>query len=210
MISKEERFEEFFASIRQRNKSPESYSINEIQLLVTNILEMVEYNKYGDESTIPIVKIVHSFGIKLFKSDLKYDIIGRLYVNGITNERFYGKGNKVIACNLNMPYYNQRVEIVYEFAYFLFEYIGSEEEFNENVLFCNEHTYNVPCKKEKQIVDFQNELLMPEKLFIKEHDRAVDIDNRFIFVKKYLSRFFQVPEKLIIRRNAQLHRKYGT
>ena len=45
---------------------------------------------------------------------------------------------------------------------------------------------------------------MPTDMFIKQHDIAVEEDNRRLFVIMYLSRYFEVPEYFVERRIYEL------
>jgi len=104
----------------------------------------------------------------------------------------------IVDKNDSLP--QQRFVIAHELGHYLFEYIGSQCACQKEAYICPYLKDNHSGKSEQRANRFAASLLMPKNMFINEHDHAVDIDHRKVYVIKYLSQLFQVEEASIIKR----------
>ena len=187
----------------KRNENKYDYSIEEIKNIVDDILKLDKY--YNRNCATPIVKIVNKFGIGAYKVDLNKEISGKLFVNGTTKE-LYNTDSVILVNNKDKIYY-QRFIVAYQLACFLFEYIGSNSDKDNRILFSDEYILNRPSLRNEGIkYRFATEILMPERMFCKQYIIAnqecyyTNRETRNMFIIKYLSQFFEVETKLVIKR----------
>lgn len=191
------RFKELIAEIAQKKKNDYSFSMLEIDEIAEKVRNIVMGNNRKDPT--PIVKIAEFFDFAVFQSkNLNSKHSGNIHINDETCKSINKETVIIVDKNDSLP--QQRFVIAHELGHYLFDYIGSEYD-------CSKKAYSCPYLKDnhseeaEQIANrFAASLLMPKNMFIKEHDAAVDIDCRKIYVIKYLSQLFQVEEASIVKR----------
>ncbi len=147
----------------------------------------------------PIVKITEAFGIPVYRTkNINVKHSGNIHIVDDKCEKV-GK-EKIILVDAEDVLPQQRFVIAHELGHYLFDYIGSDFQRYNQPFTCPYLKDNHEGKNEKIANRFATSLLMPAQLFIKEHNNAVDTDDRKIYVIKYLSRLFQVKEDSIIKR----------
>lgn len=191
------RFERLITEITQKRKNNYPFSVLEIDEIAEKVRNIVMGSNHKDPT--PIVKIAELFGFTVFQSknlDSKHS--GNIHINDEKCKSINKETIIIVDKNDSLP--QQRFVIAHELGHYLFDYIGSEYD-------CSEKAYSCPYLKDnhsgesEQIANrFAASLLMPKNMFIKEHDAAVDVDCRKIYVIKYLSQLFQVEEASIVKR----------
>lgn len=175
----------------------EEFTTPVIARTAEDILKALDF--YNIRSSTPIIKITEAFGIKPYKVIPDDNSIqGQLFINGTTKD-LYGQ-DKVIVINKKNHLYFNRFVVARQLAVFLFNFKEEQEYKNKQKVFIDTYKGEF-CKDYER---FATEILMPTEMFIKQHDIAVEEDNRHIFVIMYLSRYFEVPEYFVERRIYEL------
>lgn len=191
------RLEKLVAEISQKRKTNYLFSVPEIDEIAEKVRKIVMGDNLKDPT--PIIKIAELFGFTVFQSknlDPKHS--GNIHIN---DEKCKSINKKtIIIVDKNDSLQQQRFVIAHELGHYLFDYIGSEYDCPLKAYSCPYLKDNHSGESEQVANRFAASLLMPKNMFIKEHDNAVDIDCRKIYVIKYLSKLFQVEEASIVKR----------
>lgn len=201
--SKVKQYTDIVKEIREKNNKNMNYSIGEIQCIVNDILKVV--NCYNRNCATPIVTIIEGFGIKAYVEKLSEGICGALFVNG-TTKKIYGTNSVILVNTIDKLYY-QRFIIANELACFLFEYLGSDSDKNNSIVFTDEYRQDNASLKNKWTKSrFVTEILMPERMFCKQYMIAnqecsyMNSEERNAYLIMYLSKFFEVEKSLAKKR----------
>lgn len=184
-----------------KNKKNIDYSYSDIVSYANRILKKSrEFNP--EKSHTLIVKITKKFGILVYQEKMSKKVLGFIKIGGDIQIKY--KSDKVILLNKNIDgdVYFQRYVLANILAYYLFYYLGSDEQQN-NKYFCKE-LKNEYFEMNKISHKFAMEILMPKKLFVEQYNVAVKSDNSYYFVLMYLSRYFKVNEKIVAQRLKEL------
>lgn len=183
--------------LRNLEEKRENFTTSLIIKTAEDILKATGF--YNRNIAIPINKIVKNFGITPYKEKMKKsNIYGCLYVNGTTIQIY--RQDKIIIVNKNNSTYFNRFIVARQLAVFLLNFKENDGYSDKQKVFIDEYKDEY-CKDYQR---FATEILMPTDMFIKQHDIAVEEDNRRIFVIMYLSRYFEVPEYFVERRIYEL------
>lgn len=180
----------------KQNKNKE-YSLQDATNYANRILGASrQFNPYKHDTLI--VKIAHEFGIATYFERLHQGELGLIKINGDTKQ-IYGGNNAVILLKKDMDEYMLRFVVAYALGCYLFNYLGSDKWSNKeyfNLRFTSEN-----IKENKIAYRFAMEILMPTKLFIEQHDIAVDEFKCMRYaVVRYLSLYFKVTMDMVERR----------
>lgn len=183
--------------IRKKAKHNSKLTMEEID----EIAETILYDIIGCNTSdpTPIIKIAETFGLSVYQSkklDKRHS--GNIHIHDEKCNKV-GK-DKIIIVDKNDNLLQQRFVIAHELGHYLFDYLGSEYEDNNKEYSCPYLKDNHEGESEQRANRFAAALLMPKDMFISEHNNAVDVDNRKIYVIKYLSKLFKVKESSIDKR----------
>lgn len=183
--------------IRGRAKGNSKFTMKEIDRIAESILyDIIECNTLDPT---PIIKIAEAFGLSVYQSEkLDKRHSGNIHIHDKKCDKV-GK-DKIIMVDKNDSLLQQRFVIAHELGHYLFDYLGSEYEYNNKEYSCPYLKDNHEGESEQRANRFAAALLMPKDMFINEHNNAVDVDNRKIYVIKYLSKLFKVKESSIAKR----------
>lgn len=183
--------------LKNLEEKRENFTTSLIIKTAEDILKALDF--YNIRNSTPIIKITKAFGIKPYKViPNDNNIEGQLFINGTTKD-LYGQ-DKVIVVNKKNHLYFNRFVIARQLAVFLFNFKKNDEYRDKQRVFID--TYKGEFHKDYE--RFATEILIPTEMFIKQHDIAVEVDNRRIFVIMYLSRYFEVTEYFVERRIYEL------
>lgn len=186
-------FQEY--KIKNAIKNINNLTREEICQLLAEIL-----TEYPTNNSIPIVKLSKKFEIMVYKQDFPQKVAGKLIIDSNLIETY--KSNKVILVNRNHPKTMQRFTAARELGYYLFGVLGQQEVTSATVL---EDTYKAPGS----FGDFEEvatNILLPEHIFCKQFLKASKYLDWY-FTEQYLSRFFEVPSKVVNRKIKSYSRK---
>lgn len=193
--------------ITKKKKDGYDFEMKEIDTIAEAVRDSImEHNTI--EPT-PIVKISETFDIPVFQTQyISKEHSGDIHIHDEKCDKV--KEEKIILVDKNETLEQQRFVIAHELAHYLFDYIGSDYQINNKPYTCPYLKNNHEGEAEKRANRFAASLLMPKHIFIQAHNNAVDIDDRRIYVIKYLSRLFQVKEASIIKRIKEVTERIET
>lgn len=181
---------------RLQSMKEENYSMKDIERLTNQILGVTSYYEYNGPTQI--VRITEEFGIISYQKELENYVAGKLLINGNT-ENQYGI-NQVVLVNKRDGMFEKRIAVARGLAYFLLDYLGSEEEKKKTSILKDYYYKQELCYDEKRIFIFVTSILMPRELFIQEYWRAVkELNGNVMFIIRYLSEFFEVPAYIVLK-----------
>ncbi|MCM1121949.1 MAG: ImmA/IrrE family metallo-endopeptidase [Eubacterium sp.] len=194
---------EIVSRIEEKNKSKHEFSMIEIDKMAEQIRAgVMEKDKEG---ATPVIKLAEILNLPVFRSkELGIRISGEIHINDEMCRRVHR--DQIIMINAGEPLTHQRFVVAHELGHYLFDYLGTpEQSLGKTVVFPYTRDQHEGAE-EKRADRFAASLLMPKDEFIKEHDDAVDVDNRRIYVIKYLSKFYNVKEESVIKRIGEVRR----
>lgn len=166
-----------------------------------------------------IFTITNKFGIKLYSKKMKSNIYGCIKINGDTKQE-YGYEKVILVNNIINDKNIQRVIVAHLLAYYLFDYLGSKNQRNDECYYAEytkqnyqDEYYYAKYTKWKFLIEkianrFTMDILMPEKVFINQgkiaHSGAIKFGyvglSEDTFIEIYLSKFFKVPNTVVAAR----------
>lgn len=196
------RIEELLKEIREkREKTSNKFDAKYIDYIAGKIREIIMGNNFSDPT--PVVKVAEAFGIPVYKTKtLGKNRSGNIYIRG--KECKMVNKDKIILIDEHEVLGHQRFVIAHELGHYLFDYIGSIDDDGKTKTSYPYIRNSHKGIKEQNANRFAAALLMPKEMFIIEHNNAVEVDNRKIYVIKYLAYIFQVKESSIIKRIAEV------
>lgn len=152
-----------------------------------------------------IFTITNKFGIKLYSKKMKSNIYGCIKINGDTKQE-YGYEKVILVNNIINDEYIQRVIVAHLLAYYLFDYLGSKNQRNDECYYAEYMNQNYQI--EEVANRFKLDILMPKKIFINQCSVAHRGAKEFgyegvyesLFIERYLSKFFKVPNNMVMAR----------
>lgn len=179
-----------------RRRPARNYSIKDAERLADRVLEI---GGLGECGSTPVVNVAKEFGFSTYKENLSGNIAGNIYVGEGANQ--YYKTDKVIVVGSSEELFHQRFIIAHELGHYLMDYLGNPEYTGGTKLFMRTYPKNNHNSAEEQRADrFAAELLMPEKLFLREYIKASKRFNDKRYIIPYLSTFFRTKKSSIERR----------
>lgn len=175
------------------------YQIKKKSELVNLAEDIRQIGNYTGELDVPIIHIAIILGIKVYSANLEMGEIGILFAGGTTKE-LYG-ANEVILVSNNIPISYQRLVVAHELAHVLFDYIA-DNKFADGKLFFeekyHENAYGLPVELRADF--FASELLMPQKLFIRQYLDFMEQSKDRIVTIMCLADYFNVTEGAVEKR----------
>lgn len=185
-----------------KDAKTKKYKFSTITEYANRILSVNERKSY----TL-IFTITNKFGIKLYSKKMKSNIYGCIKINGDTKQE-YGYEKVILVNNIINDKNIQRVIVAHLLAYYLFDYLGSKNQRND------ECYYAEYMKRKFQIEKIANrftmDILMPKKLFINQYNVAFEAAKEYgyvyrdVFAEMYVSRYFKVPTYIAVKRIIEL------
>ena len=80
----------------------------------------------------------------------------------------------------------------------MFKYLSSDASRNKESFYTEYKS--VEARKEMLAYRFAMDILMPRKLFVEQYQVAVNESLSYYFVRRYLSKYFEVPESIVEKR----------
>ncbi len=179
-------FEEITNDIRERRKSGQEYTIDEMGNISRKFLNQLSFNGKGP---VPIVQIAKSMGFKIYQQPMETRLSGFIAVDEELKGLFHN--DKIISVNINDEIGHQRFVIAHELAHYLFDYCPESKEYYDTYVKDTHET-----DSEKIANRFAAELLMPKSSFIEQFRNCKSSSNVIDELKKK----FQVQDKAIIKR----------
>ena len=153
-----------------------------------------EFNPYRYHTLI--VRIAREFGVDTYYDDIIFKL-GYIKAYGDVKEK-YKCSDKVIVISRKQPPYLQRFIIAYLLGCYLFKYLSSDASRNKESFYTEYKS--VEARKEMLAYRFAMDILMPRKLFVEQYQVAVNESLSYYFVRRYLSKYFEVPESIVEKR----------
>lgn len=176
----------------QNNKAKE-YSFSDIAYYANRILEQ---RSKSILAKVDVIEIAQYFGFKVFyeplnldQEDVEYMLIGK---------------KKIIKLGSNMEYKLKRLIIVWDLGCYLFDYLGSESQSNNEYYYVQYLSQDMNSMKAKNAYQFAMEILMPREQFLQEYYSTKREPKESFIQLEYLSNLFEVPEKCIKDRVKQI------
>lgn len=166
-----------------------TYSIDTVGNAAAKLL-----SEYSFDIIVPIVKIIHDAGFKIFSQKMPANIGGYI----VMGDRYQEKlgSDKIIVVNENESTNRQRFSLAHEFGHFLLdEQAKNNPEFYD--AFESDDNKN---ETEKCIDRFAAELLMPTEIFKDEFESIKNQIGDGYEIIKALAEKFAVPFESVKRR----------
>lgn len=184
--------------LKNLKEKREDFNTEIITRAAEDILKALGF--YNKRMSTPIIKIAKAFGVEPYKvKPNDNNIEGQLFINGTTKD-LYGQDRVIVVNKKNDLYFNRFV-IARQLAVFLFNFKEQQEYKNKQNVFIVTYYSEEYCKDYER---FATEILMPIKMFVRVYNIAVEVYHKHMFIIKYLSRYFEVPEYLVERRIYEL------
>ena len=178
-----------------KNNRGKEYSMKDITGYANRILNVSrEFNPYRYHTLI--VRIAREFSVDTYYDDIIFKL-GYIKAYGDVKEK-YKCSDKVIVISRKQPPYLQRFIIAYLLGCYLFKYLSSDASRNKESFYTEYKS--VEARKEMLAYRFAMDILMPRKLFVEQYQVAVNESLSYYFVRRYLSKYFEVPESIVEKR----------
>ena len=138
---------------------------------------------------------------------MKSNIYGCIKINGDTKQE-YGYEKVILVNNIINDEYIQRVIVAHLLAYYLFDYLGSKNQRNDECYYAEYMNQNYQI--EEVANRFKLDILMPKKIFINQYNVAFEAAKEYgyvyrdVFAEMYVSRYFKVSTYIAVKRIIEL------
>lgn len=184
--------------LKNLKEKREDFNTSVITTTAEDILKALGF--YNKKIATPIVKIAKAFEVKSYIVDQNdNNIEGQLFING-TTKNLYGQDKVIIVNKKNDSYFNRFI-VARQLGAFLFNFKEKNGYKDKKNVFIDTYYSNQYCKEYER---FATEILMPLNMFAKQYTVGAEELHYRIFVVKYLSCYFEVPEYLVERRINEL------